>query len=143
MLLLCILEFCFSLETGKRNELLARYYREIVLGQDSFGEQMKGRTPIDLIGWLPPEDWSQKVLNKSLADEGESQTVETFKSPIGDDGSAIAERIETFVHQSRTRRKTQFPNRLPTGVIVLASLKHRSPLPAELWRVSIFGPTEP
>ncbi len=142
MLLLCILEFCFSLETEKRNELIARYYREIVLGQDSFGEQMKGRTPIDLMGWLPPEDWSQKMLNKSLADEGESQTVETFKSPVGNDGSAIAERIETFVRQSRATRKIKFPNGLPTSVIVLACLKHRSPLPAELWRLCIFGPVE-
>ena len=139
MLLLCILEFCFSLEPEKRNELLARYYREIVLGQDSFGEQMKDRTSIDLMGWLPPEDWGQKVLNKSLADEGESQTVESFSSPLGNDGSAIAERIEAFVRQSRSTRKTQFPNGLPTSVIVLACLKHRSPLPAEFWRHSIFG----
>ena len=103
---------------------------------------MKGRTPIDLMGWLPPEDWSQKMLNKSLADEGESQTVETFKSPVGNDGSAIAERIETFVRQSCATRKIKFPNGLPTSVIVLACLKHRSPLPAELWRLCIFGPVE-
>ena len=134
MLLLCILEFCFSLEIEKRNELIARYYREIVLGQDSFGEQMKGRTPIDLMGWLPPEDWGHKILTKSLVDEGESQTVEPFKSPLGNDGSAVAARIESFVRQSRTTRKTQFPNGLPPSVIVLACLKHRSPLPAELWR---------
>lgn len=138
MLLLCILEFCFSLEPLQRNELLVRYYGEIVLGQDSFGQQMFDRKPIDLMGWCPPEDWQQKVLIKSLADEGESQTVE-FGSTNSRDGNAIAAKLETFINQSRTIRKTLLANEVPIAVIILACLKHRSPLPAEIWRQSIFG----
>jgi hypothetical protein len=34
LLVLSILEFCFGLEPAKRNELLAAYYQQIVLGQD-------------------------------------------------------------------------------------------------------------
>jgi hypothetical protein len=58
------------------------------------------------------------------------------------DGNVIAERIEAFVSQSRATQKTQFPKGLPISVIVLACLKHRSPLPAEFWRLSIFGTVE-
>ena len=138
MLLLCLLEFCFSLQPAQRNELLALYYREIILGQDSYGEQMHERKPIDIMGWAPPDDWMTKILTKSLADDGESQTVETFASPRGTDGSSIAQQIEAFVRQSRSAKKTVLPSDIPSAVIVLACLKHRSPLPAELWRRWIF-----
>ncbi len=143
MLLLCILEFCFSLKPDRRHELIALYYREIVLGRDSYGAQMKDRTPIDLMGWLPPEDWPQKVFVKSLADEGESQTVEFFESPSDTNGNAIAIKLEAFIKQSRTIRKSALPSTVPIASIILACLKHRSPLPAEIWRQSIFGDAEP
>jgi hypothetical protein len=104
---------------------------------------MKGCQPLDLMGWSPPEDWGQKVLIKSLADEGESQTLELISAAPGSDGSVIAERIESFVQQSRSMRKTEFPAALPGSVIVLACLKLRSPLPPEFWRLPIFGPHAP
>src|SRR5207237_6462241 len=50
LLVLCILELCFSLELAKRNELLSAYYQQIVLGQDSYGHQIKDRQPLDLMG---------------------------------------------------------------------------------------------
>lgn len=143
LLVLCLLEFCFCLEPAKRDELLAQFYQLIVLGQDSYGQKMKGRQPLDLMGWSPPEDWGQKVLVKSLADEGESQTLELFDAPLGTGGSEIADWLETFVRQSRAARKPLYPKGLPPAVIVLACLKHRSPLPAEFWRNFIFGPSEP
>jgi hypothetical protein len=142
LLVLSILELCFGLEPAKRNELLAAYYQQIVLGQDSYGERLKDRQPLDLMGWSPPEDWGQKVLVKSLADEGESQTVELLNTSPGSDGSVIAECIETFVQQSRSSRKTQFPAGLPAPVVILACLKLRSPLPPEFWRLPIFGPVK-
>jgi hypothetical protein len=37
----------------------------------------------------------------------------------------------------------KFPEGLPLSVIILACLKHRSPLPPEFWRLSIFGKIEP
>ena len=140
LLVLFVLELCLGLETSQRNELIALYYQQIVLGRDSNSEQLKNSKPLDLMGWGPPEDWGKKVLGKSLADEGESQTLEIFDLPAKPDGAAIAARLEEFVRQSRTAHKTAFPDGLPISVIVLACLKHRSPLPPEIWRLSIFGP---
>lgn len=143
LLLLCILEFCFSLDASKRDELLELFYREIVLGRDSRGESLKGLKPIDLMGWSPPEDWGDKVLVKTLANEGESQTMELFDVPGEDKGGVIAKRIGKFVQLCRAARMTSFPDDLPLAVVVLGCLKHQSPLPAEVWRASIFGPLEP
>ena len=140
LLLLCLLELCFGLERDKRNELVAIFYSQIVLGQDSNGEQMNDCVPIDLMGWMPPEDWPARVLTRSLADEGESQTLETFDAPAGTEGTSAAARIENFVRQSRTARPFEFPDGLPPSTLILACLKHHSPLPAEFWRLSIFGP---
>lgn len=140
LLLLSIMEFCCSLDPKRRDELIAAYYRQIVLGQDSCGEQMQGCTPIDLMGWSPPEDWAERLLSKSLTDEGESQTLilETFEAPASKDTASIPKRIEDYVHQNRTTRKFEFPNSPPLSVLILACLKHRSPLPPEFWRSMIY-----
>ena len=141
VLLLCILELCFSIEPEeKRDQLIAMYYRHIVLGLDTNGEQMGDSKPIDLMGWSPPLDWGTRILSKCLADDGESQTIETFEPPPEFDGRVIAGKIHDFVHQSRTAQRFEFPDDLPDSVIVLACLKHHSPLPPEIWRVAIFGP---
>jgi hypothetical protein len=144
VLLLALLELFFSLEGEKRNELIEKYYRQLVLGRDSNGQQFKNCEPINLMGWKPPDDWAKKVLNKSLANEGESQTLETFEVESNNGaGEAIASRIKEFVLQSRKASKTKFPDDLPVAAIVLACLKNRSPLPPEIWRIAIFGELPP
>jgi len=143
LLLLCILELCFSLEPQKRDELISMYYRQIILGIDTKGEKIKDSKAIDLMGWSPPSDWSDHILSKSLADEGESQSIETFQAPPEFDGSAVANKIQGFVQQSRAARKFEFPDELPASVLVLACLKHGSPLPPEVWRLPIFGKDAP
>jgi hypothetical protein len=95
--------------------------------------------PLDLVGWIPPEDWPDQILIKSLADEGESQTLETVVEQPIVDGSQIAAHLEEFVRQSRAVQQPKFPTDLPVAVVILACLKLRSPVPPELWRMSIFG----
>lgn len=139
MLLLCILEWCFSLPTEQRDQLIELYYKQLVLGKDSKNQPLGDSQPIDLQGWVPPQDWAQKVLVQSLADVGVSQSVETFDPDAVRDAASIASHLENFIRKSRAARETSFPKELPKSVIVLACLKHRSPLPAELWRPDIFG----
>ena len=140
LLLLCILEWCFCLEPDKRDNLILRYYREIVLGQDSFGQPMRNCKPIDLIGWLPPEDWNERIFENGLDNEGEAQAVETFQLLPTAQGSEISAKIEAFIRQCRKVDKSLFPAKIPSAAVSLACLKLRSPLPPELWRTAIFGP---
>ncbi len=139
LLLLCLMELAFSLEPEKRNAVIGQYYQQLVLGRTEDGEQIRNCEPIDLVGWVPPADWGDKVLKESLANEGESQTIETFAQKPQADGAVISERLETFIRQSRETQKITFPKHLPVAATILGCLKFRSPLPPELWRLSIFG----
>jgi hypothetical protein len=139
LLLLCLLELCFCLEPKKRDELIALYYREIVLGQGADGKQLKDIEPIDLMGWLPPSDWATKILLQSLASGGECHVLSTLDIRETTAGASIAKNIEQFVSQARSVQQFESPDWLPASVLILACLKHQTPLPPELWRLPIFG----
>jgi len=102
---------------------------------------MAGCEPIDLMLWIPPEDWGERVLTKSLSDEGECASIHFGK--LGDEapttGEDVLAEIKAMVSETRTKRVFKYPQGIPFSVIVLACLKHRSPLPPEVWRRSVFG----
>ena len=141
--LVCMLELCFSLPLETRDHLLELIYRRLVLGKVDSGERMPGCEPIDLLLWVPPDDWGEHVVSKSLADEGECILVTLQDVTAGEaDPDNLADRIGRFVEVSRKERPFQLMDGLPVSIIVLACLKHGSPLPPEFWRLSIFGPLE-
>jgi len=142
-LLLCLLELCFSLDEEKRNNLIAFCHGRIVLGRNPDGTSVDGVKPIHLMSWSPPQDWADRVLTKNLAGEGECQTLEKFAQPDIANGSTVAERLLEYVHESRKARPFDYPSDLPVSAVILACLKHQSPLPPELWRASIFGSVSP
>ena len=139
VLLLCLIELCFSLEPPARDELVAKYYDQLVLGRSDHGEKLGKCEPIDLMAWQPPGDWTSKVLLQSLCGEGECQTIETFEGAFKLGAAALADKLKAFIDQSRSATKTTFPDDLPVGAIILGCIKHGSPLPAEIWRLSVFG----
>ena len=118
----------------------AQEYRQLVLGNTDDGIQIDGCEPINLMLWIPPEDWGERVLTNSLAGEGECAVVHFGK--LGEDppttGDEISKEISVLVSETRAKRKSNYPAALPLSVVVLACLKHRSPLPPETWRASIF-----
>ncbi|MCA9035677.1 MAG: hypothetical protein KDA91_11135 [Planctomycetaceae bacterium] len=139
--LMCLLELICMLPPDPRDALLESTYRRLVLALTDEGEQMRDCKPIDLMSWIPPNDWGDRVLKKSLADEGECATIHFGK--LGGEGpksgSEIVAEINVLVSETRSKRAFKYPSGLPLSVIVLGCLKHRSPLPPELWRRSIFG----
>lgn len=139
LLLLCLLEMSFCLAPEKRDQLIVLYYKEIILGQDSHGNQLKDTVQIDLMGWAPPKDWSSRVLTKSLSDEGECQAVSFLRINGPVEEKVVTENIDKFVKQSREAQQFEFPDWLPVSVLALACLKHQTPLPSELWRLPIWG----
>jgi hypothetical protein len=138
--LTCLMELVCSLPTEQRNSLLELIYRRIVQGKADGGTQIEGCEPIDLMFWHPPIDWGQRVLIKTLANEGECVAVRfgTFGNPEPSTGEEILRSIESLVAETRSKRQFAFPEGLPLSAIVLACLKHRTPLPTELWRQAIF-----
>ena len=145
--LMCLLELVCNLPQEERDPLLESIHRRLVRGCGDDGVQLTLCSPIDLMLWMPPDDFDQRVLTKSLADEGECAMVnlEKLGEPALQNGTDVYARIESFVAETRIKRPFSYPNWLPVSVLGLACLKHRSPLPPEVWRRSVFRkmPKEP
>ncbi|MFQ5963733.1 MAG: hypothetical protein ACE5KZ_05560 [Candidatus Scalinduaceae bacterium] len=134
-LLLMILELCFSLEDKYRDELLDRYYRRIVKGMSDDGKSLADKE-IDLIGWSSPDNWGQRILREHVTD-GIAITINNFETISGGNKS-LSERIKGFVDRSSEKFPSKIPANIPRAVLILACIKHRSPLPSEFWRGTIF-----
>ncbi len=134
-LLLMILELCFSLEENQRNDLLVTYFRQIIKGVDSEGQYFDARE-IDLLGWIPPNDWAERILRESVTD-GISILTHNFEMPPNDEQS-LAEKIPGFVEDSRKEFHSNPNCDVPDSVLILGCIKHRSPLPSDFWRNIIF-----
>ena len=100
--LACMLELCFSLPTDDRDHLLTLIYQRLVLGNADDGQRFPNCEPIDLMLWTPPDDWGERVLVGSLANEGNCITIhyESISPPNSEDES-LGVRISRFVEISR------------------------------------------
>ncbi len=140
-LILMILELCFSLPSTQRDELIHRYVRRLIKGIGDDGKQMNQQT-IDLVGWAPPDNWLQRILEECVVD-GTGITLTAFDTDTVSRESAV-KAIEEHVARSRERFPFSVPNDLPKAALVLACIRHHSPLPSEFWRSAVFPtPTTP
>ena len=131
-LLLMILELCFSLKESHRDELLERYFTRIVKGIDE--------NPIALLGWAPPDDWDKRILYERVVD-GTAIPTANFSSDPSDEWS-LAKKIRNFVGQCRKKFPSKEVFEVPQAALILACIKHRSPLPPEFWRAIVFDSNE-
>ena len=131
-LLLMILELCFSLKESQRDELLERYFTGIVKGID--------KNEIALLGWVPPADWEKRILHEKVVD-GIAIPTANFSSDPSDERS-LSKKIRHFVGQCRKRFPSKEIFEVPQAALILACIKHRSPLPPEFWRAIVFDPNE-
>ena len=134
-LLLMILELCFSLEESQRDELLKRYFEQVVKGVGEDG-QFLGNNKIDLLGWIPPDDWDKRILQESVTD-GTAIITHNFEFHP-DDQRSLVEKIRDFVRQCREESPPKAFIEVPQAALILACIKHQSPLPPEFWRGIIF-----
>jgi len=134
-LVLMLIDICFCLNEKDRDELIERFYRRVVCG---IGDDSKkiADYPLDLMSWVPPQDWSSRVLKESVYD-GIGITTHNF-SNLGDDQPRLPDKIQAFITQVRARYPWQLPANIPQSILVLACLKYQSPLPPEFWRSLVF-----
>jgi len=131
-----ILELCFSLSDNAGDQLMNRYYDRIIKGIGDDGKSMI-ENQIDLMGWVPPEDWSERILKESVLD-GIAITMDNFES-ITKEKKPLSENITDFVYKVRNKYPREIRSDIPQAVFILACIKHRSPLPPEFWRGTIFN----
>ncbi|MDE0085443.1 MAG: hypothetical protein OXU23_07005 [Candidatus Poribacteria bacterium] len=134
-LLLMILELCFSLEESQRDELLERYFEQIVKGVGVDGQPLDNNK-IDLLGWIPPDDWDERILREPVTD-GTAIMTHNFEF-LPNDQRSLVEKIQDFVGQCREKFPPKAFIEVPRAALILACIKHQSPLPPKFWRGIIF-----
>ena len=133
---LALLEMCCAFDQPIRDELLSKIHRHLVLSAADIGDP-GDRTPLDLVSWIPPQDWAQKVLSGPVRD-GEGVAVHRFADTRDASGTHIFEGVRHTVTEIREVDQFCLPRDVPLAVLVLAALRHRTPLPPELWRRVAF-----
>lgn len=134
-LVLMLLEICFSLDEKEREEIIERIYRRIVSGLGDDGKKIADN-PLDLLSWVPPQDWSQRILKEAVY-EGIGITTHNF-SNLGQNKANLTDKIKNFVSQVRAQYPWQLDPNIPRSILLLSCLKHKSPLPPEFWRSIVF-----
>lgn len=141
----CLLELICSLPNEPRDELLLTNYRRLVEGKADCGTRIDDCEPLNLMSWIPPVDWEGRVISETLADDGEAVSVHLAgtdgRSP--ETGAEIAGLLQQLTEETRKKRSCELPERLLLSVVALGCLKHRTPLPPEIWRHAIFAREEP
>lgn len=143
-LILMLMELCFSVkDSKKRDELLELYMQSLAKGIDGNGEHFEKKDDnikqrIDLLSWSPPEDWEEKLINGPIGMEGVAVTTGNFERFDDSPPKPLSERIELFVNSMRSKYPQSPPQKLPYSVCILACIKHKSPLPPEFWRGTVF-----
>jgi hypothetical protein len=139
-LLLMIMEICLGapeLEDGHSGaELASVIHSQLILEKNGSGGKLPFKEHVELMGWIPPVDWPEKIL--------EGQVTGGVSVPAHFSGEenelALPATLRRFVQNTRQRMSLQNVPRVPTSVLVLACLKFNSPLPSEFWRIQLFGP---
>lgn len=141
-LLLMLVELCFSLPPDKCIFLIEKYFNRLINGLDANGVRYIHRItgqevePVALCWWASPKDWANRIMTETVKD-GVSVTIsDNYDHPIS--GEELREKFSKFVQMTRERFPFESNFDLPLSVFLLASIKHQSPLPSELWRTQIF-----
>lgn len=135
-LLLMILELCFSLPSQYRVELINRYVRRLVRRIGDDGRQMGGAQRLDLIGWAPPANWIERIFEETVTD-GTAITIRALDADNLSEADCV-NAVQEHVTRSREKFPFQIPDDVPMAALILACIRHRCPLPSEMWRSTIF-----
>jgi hypothetical protein len=117
---LMLLELCCILPDEARDKLLALVHRRLVLGAFDQGDPGDTR-PLDLVSWIPPDDWSTQVFNAEMP-EGQGVGVGAFASHREASSTEILAGVRALVAEMR---KVGSRFRQPTDVPIAASILTR------------------
>jgi hypothetical protein len=87
---------------------------------DDAGAQIRDLRAIELIGWVPPDDWEERILSGAVTD-GLSITAD-FETLLDQADAGLAMQIRSLVQATRTAYPQRISTRIPWSVLVLACL---------------------
>jgi hypothetical protein len=138
-MLLMLMELAFSLGETTRDDLLKLYAGRLIAGVGSDGERLSSATPIQIVDWMPPNDWGRRVLGESVRD-GVGISLPRFCHPA--DKRVISSEIMNHVAEVRHKFPWALECDGPGSVLILACIKNLCPLPSYFWRAILFPEQE-
>ena len=130
------MELCCLLDNETRDSLVNQIHRRLAMGAMDSGPQ-EDIKPLHLMSWCPPADWDLKVL-RGYVDDGDVVSRGPLHDDIDAEGVELVAEIKKFVSQMRDSEAFPSEFKVPFAPLLLASIRHRSPLPPEIWRMSAF-----
>jgi hypothetical protein len=134
-LLLMILELLIGTPNQQGEELAVVIHHQLIQGKNEGGPKLPFKEQLELMGWVPPNNWGERILREGVTD-GICMPVH-FTGGEGD--LALPRTLKKFIDRSRQEYPFNWPLGAPPSALVLACIKHISPLPSEFWRVGLFG----
>lgn len=138
---LMLMELSFLMADVERDEMLALIHSRLVIGFEGSGEGPKSK-PLHLLSWSPPTNWAVAVLN-GFANGGITTVSGPFTNDRDGEAGIIQTSLQSLVVQMRATGISPDPQPVPIAALILASIRHRSPIPAELWRQHAFPMKQP
>jgi len=134
-LLLMLLEMLLGTPDHHGEGLAVVIHNQLILGRNEDGPTLPFKERLELMGWVPPDNWGERILGEHVSD---GICLPTHFS--GDDGElALTRTLRSFIDQTRQAYPFELPIGVPPSALVLACIKHVSPLPSEFWRAGLFG----
>jgi hypothetical protein len=133
-LLLMVLEMMLGIPNRQGEELATVIHKQLVHGENKGGPKLPFKENLELMGWAPPPDWSERILRERVVDGVGLPAYFTG----GEGDLALAQTLRRFVTGSRKEYPFTLPLGVPPSALVLACIKHVSPLPSEFWRAGLF-----
>lgn len=133
---LMLMELSCLLDADSRDTLLQQIHRRLVMGAMDSGSQRE-IVPLDLMSWIPPASWANKVLN-GYVDDGETVSLGPLSGNLEADGTELHLELTKLVSQMRAADDFPISTSVPFAALLLACIRHQSPLPPEVWRTSAF-----
>lgn len=132
-----LLEICAGDDDEYGNSLAEALFNQHIAGENSDGSSLDFPEKIDLYSWVPPEDWGKQILRGDVADQGVCQSINSYYSINEDTEGSIIEKIRQFIRVARENNPHTLESTVPMAVLLLACIRHKSPVPPQLWRCQL------
>lgn len=136
-LLLMMMEIALGAPNDTGVGLASAMHRQLILGKngsDTEPENLPFKEKVELMGWMPPSDWAEKILRQRV-DDGIALPVH-FSDGEGEQAFNVS--LRRFVEKSSAESPQAWKPGVPSSVFVLACIKRTSPLPNDFWRALLF-----
>lgn len=132
-LVMMLIELSSILPPDQHKEIVLKIVSSVVMPSSEKNQEQDGEEPLRLVSWAAPENWATEILKGGMARTGTLKVVGCY-------GSTAEEVADELIETAwNVRMKGDTPDMFGESPVmqILASIRHRSPLPPAFWRKAV------